>query len=136
GKYFASDHQKDEKPQAKAHRHSDYGPDLRAVEDPGGSLHQRLTRERHVHAHYVCDEPKVRIVVDNVVVGDDERVGCRRSNHGGLSETDEDHGVHLLVDGDSLVILLAGGTKRRQQHDIATAQARWADYKKRRKKEK
>jgi hypothetical protein len=27
------------------------------------------------------------------------------------------------------VILLAGGTKRRQQHDIATAQARWADYK-------
>jgi hypothetical protein len=26
---------------------------------------------------------------------------------------------------DSLVILLAGGTKRRQQHDIATAQARW-----------
>ena len=39
-------------------------------------------------------------------------------------------------DGDSLVILLAGGTKRRQQHDIAMAQARWADYKKRRKKEK
>jgi len=44
--------------------------------------------------------------------------------------------VYFGRDGDSLVILLAGGTKRRQQHDIATAQARWADYKKRRKKEK
>jgi putative addiction module killer protein len=39
-------------------------------------------------------------------------------------------------DGESLVILLAGGTKRRQGHDIAAAQVRWADYKKRRKKEK
>jgi putative addiction module killer protein len=34
-------------------------------------------------------------------------------------------------DGDRLVILLAGGTKSRQQKDIATAQRRWADYKKR-----
>ena len=31
--------------------------------------------------------------------------------------------VYFGRDGDSLVILLAGGTKRRQQHDIATAQA-------------
>jgi putative addiction module killer protein len=43
--------------------------------------------------------------------------------------------VYFGRDGDSLVILLAG-TKRRQQHDIARVQARWADYKKRRKKEK
>ena len=35
-------------------------------------------------------------------------------------------------DGGELVILLAGGTKSRQQHDIEAAQARWADYKKRR----
>ena len=34
--------------------------------------------------------------------------------------------------GDDLVILLAGGTKSRQDRDIAVAQARWADYKKRR----
>lgn len=32
-----------------------------------------------------------------------------------------------------LVILLAGGTKKRQQVDIQTAQARWADYKRRKK---
>jgi putative addiction module killer protein len=39
-------------------------------------------------------------------------------------------------DGESLVILLAGGTKKRQQADIAAAQARWADYKMRKKKER
>jgi putative addiction module killer protein len=41
--------------------------------------------------------------------------------------------VYFGKDGDHLVILLAGGTKSRQQRDIATAQKRWADYKKRKK---
>ena len=36
-------------------------------------------------------------------------------------------------DGDELVILLAGGTKQRQQRDIEAAQKHWADYKDRRK---
>lgn len=36
-------------------------------------------------------------------------------------------------DGDVLVILLAGGTKRRQQRDIESAQARWAIYKRRKR---
>jgi putative component of toxin-antitoxin plasmid stabilization module len=31
------------------------------------------------------------------------------------------------------VILLAGGIKKRQQTDIATAKDRWKDYKKRKK---
>jgi len=35
-------------------------------------------------------------------------------------------------DGDSLVILLAGGTKQRQQRDLNAAQANWQDYKCRR----
>jgi putative addiction module killer protein len=43
--------------------------------------------------------------------------------------------VYLGRDGETLVILLAGGTKRRQQRDIAAAQERWADYKRRRKEE-
>jgi putative addiction module killer protein len=34
--------------------------------------------------------------------------------------------------GDELIVLLAGGTKSRQQQDVATARARWTDYKKRR----
>ena len=39
--------------------------------------------------------------------------------------------VYFGHDGVDLVILLAGGTKRRQQRDVDTAQARWADYKRR-----
>jgi hypothetical protein len=31
-------------------------------------------------------------------------------------------------DGETLVILLGGGTERRQQKDIETAMARWKDY--------
>jgi putative addiction module killer protein len=41
--------------------------------------------------------------------------------------------IYFGKDGDRLVILLAGGTKSRQQKDIAAAQKRWADYKKRKK---
>jgi putative addiction module killer protein len=41
--------------------------------------------------------------------------------------------IYFGKDGDQLVILLAGGTKSRQQRDIATAQKRWVDYKKRKK---
>ena len=36
-------------------------------------------------------------------------------------------------DGDVPVILLAGGTKKRQQRDIETAKLRWADYKRRKR---
>jgi putative addiction module killer protein len=41
--------------------------------------------------------------------------------------------VYFGRDGDVLVILLAGGTKKRQQRDIDAAQARWADYKRRKR---
>jgi putative addiction module killer protein len=41
--------------------------------------------------------------------------------------------VYFGRNGDVLVILLAGGTKRRQQRDIEAAQARWADYKRRKR---
>ena len=44
--------------------------------------------------------------------------------------------LYFGKDGETLVILLAGGTKRRQQQDIADAQARWEDYKRRKRKEK
>ncbi|HXE07063.1 MAG TPA: type II toxin-antitoxin system RelE/ParE family toxin [Acidobacteriaceae bacterium] len=43
--------------------------------------------------------------------------------------------IYFGEDGDTLVILLAGGTKKKQQEDIARAQALWREYK-RRKKEK
>ena len=34
-------------------------------------------------------------------------------------------------DGEKLVVLLTGGTKKRQSKDIEQAQAHWADYKRR-----
>jgi putative addiction module killer protein len=37
--------------------------------------------------------------------------------------------VYLGRDGDMIVILLCGGTKRRQDEDIAKAQQLWRDYK-------
>jgi putative addiction module killer protein len=39
--------------------------------------------------------------------------------------------IYFGRDGDLLVILLAGGTKKRQQEDIRQAKASWADYHKR-----
>jgi putative addiction module killer protein len=41
--------------------------------------------------------------------------------------------VYLGRDGEVLVILLTGGTKKRQQRDIEEATAMWADYKQRRR---
>ena len=43
--------------------------------------------------------------------------------------------VYFGKDGQALVILLAGGTKARQQRDIEAAQAHWADYKRRKRQE-
>ena len=41
--------------------------------------------------------------------------------------------VYFGRDGEVLVILLAGGTKKRQQKDIEAAQARWSNYKRRKR---
>lgn len=39
--------------------------------------------------------------------------------------------VYFGKDGPEIVILLTGGTKKKQQRDIATAHVYWKDYKKR-----
>lgn len=41
--------------------------------------------------------------------------------------------VYCGKDGETLVILLGGGTKKRQQADIVTAQALWREYKARKR---
>lgn len=43
--------------------------------------------------------------------------------------------VYFGKDGETLVILLGGGTKKRQQADIEEAQALWHEYKKRKREE-
>ncbi len=37
--------------------------------------------------------------------------------------------VYFGYEGKSIVIMLAGGSKQRQQRDIAAAKRRWSDYK-------
>ncbi|MBE7157276.1 MAG: type II toxin-antitoxin system RelE/ParE family toxin [Rhodospirillales bacterium] len=58
---------------------------------------------------------------------------------GGVQEFRIDWGpgyrLYFGRDGNTLIILLCGGTKRRQQDDIAEAQAHWAEYKQRKKEE-
>ncbi len=53
----------------------------------------------------------------------------------GVNELKVDFGpgyrVYFGWDGLQLVILLGGGTKKRQQADIVEAQKRWLDYKRR-----
>lgn len=44
--------------------------------------------------------------------------------------------VYFGKDGDTLVILVAGGSKKHQQDDIETAQDGWKDYKRRKAQEK
>jgi putative addiction module killer protein len=39
--------------------------------------------------------------------------------------------VYFGKDGEALVILLGGGTKKRQRRDIEAALANWQDYKRR-----
>lgn len=56
---------------------------------------------------------------------------------GGVYERRIDYGpgyrIYFGMDGETLVVLVGGGTKKRQAQDIATAGERWADYKKRKK---
>ncbi len=55
---------------------------------------------------------------------------------GGVAELKVDFGpgyrIYFGQAGNTVVILLAGGTKKRQSEDIMTAKSRWAEYKARR----
>ncbi len=57
----------------------------------------------------------------------------------GVSEYRIDFGpgyrVYFGRDGDTLIILLCGGTKKRQQKDIVLAQDLWREYKQRKRQE-
>ena len=43
--------------------------------------------------------------------------------------------IYFGRDGEKLIVLLGGGTKRRQQGDIETAKRLWRDYRRRQKEE-
>ncbi len=58
---------------------------------------------------------------------------------GGIFESRIDFGpgyrIYFGRDGDALIILLGGGTKKRQQRDIETARGLWREYDQRKRRE-
>jgi putative addiction module killer protein len=79
---------------------------------------------------------KVSVALTRLELGNDSNT---KSLGGGVFELKVDFGsgyrVYYGKDGDQLIILLAGGTKKRQPEDIETTKALWQDYKQRKKKE-
>ena len=79
---------------------------------------------------------KVAIALTRIEQGN---LSNAKSVGAGLDEYCIDFGpgyrIYFGRDGDRLVILLGGGTTKRQQEDIRRAQALWVDYKRRKKEE-
>jgi len=75
---------------------------------------------------------KVATALDRISQGNMSNV---KGVGGGVLEYRIDYGpgyrIYFGRDGGELVILLAGGTKKRQQLDIETALERWRHYKQR-----
>ena len=80
---------------------------------------------------------KVAIAITRMAQGN---LSNAKSVGAGVKEWRIDFGpgyrIYFGNEGDRLVILLGGGTKKRQQGDIRYAQELWSDYRRRRKKEK
>jgi putative addiction module killer protein len=80
---------------------------------------------------------KVTVALARLQQGNDSNV---RGVGGGVLELRIDYGpgyrVYFGKDGERMVILLGGGTKKRQNRDIRTAQALWTTYKARKQQER
>jgi putative addiction module killer protein len=68
---------------------------------------------------------KVAIAVTKLKQGNFSNVRSMGSDFG------PGYRIYFGRDGDRLVILVGGGTKKRQQNDIYVAVGRWEDYKRR-----
>ena len=77
---------------------------------------------------------KVTIALERLADG---KVSNVKAVGAGVSEYKIDFGpgyrIYFGKEGDKLVVLVAGASKKRQSQDIAAAKGRWADYKKRKK---
>jgi putative addiction module killer protein len=80
---------------------------------------------------------KVTTAVYRVALGNFSNV---RGVGGGVFECKINFGpgyrVYFGKDGEQLVILLGGGTKKRQENDIRRALARWENFRQRKKRNK
>jgi putative addiction module killer protein len=80
---------------------------------------------------------KVTIAITRIAQGN---LSNAKSVGGGVQEYRIDFGpgyrIYFGRDGERLVILLGGGTKKRQQDDIHVARNLWTDYRRRKKEAK
>ncbi len=77
---------------------------------------------------------KVRSAIARMELGN---FGDRKSVGGGVWERridfEQGYRIYFAKDGNDLVLLLFGGTKKRQQSDIDQAKGYWLEYKARKK---
>ncbi len=96
----------------------------------GSCLFSKWFNELETHAALKVRTAIARIETGNL--GDVKPVGQ------GVSERRIDYGpgyrLYFGQDGMKLVVLLAGGTKKRQQKDIDQAKTLWTEYKARKRK--
>jgi len=85
----------------------------------------------------VATATRVAVALERIAQGHTSAI---KSVGEGVSEYKLDFGpgyrIYFGKDGDRLVILLGGGTKKRQSHDIKEAQASWSEYKQLKRDEK
>lgn len=91
--------------------------------------------ERWLKTQDVMTKTRISVALGRVEAGN---LSSLKSLGAGLSEIRLDFGpgyrLYCGMDGDALVILLGGGTKRRQQADIEEAGLLWQEYKRRKGK--
>ncbi len=82
----------------------------------------------------VAAATKVTVALERVAQGNQSSI---KGIGEGVAECRIDFGpgyrIYLGKDGQQLIILLGGGTKKRQDEDIESAKAAWREYKKRKK---
>lgn len=92
--------------------------------------------ERWFHKLDDGAQARITVALDRLERGNFSSV---KSEGAGVQELRLDFGpgyrIYFGRDGERLVILLGGGTKRRQQADIARAHALWQEYRQRKREE-
>jgi putative addiction module killer protein len=97
------------------------------VDDKGNCPFQGWFRRLDLAAKRKVETALARMEQGNL--GDVRSVGKGLSEH--RSHFGPGYSHYFGRDGETLIILLAGGTKKRQRRDIETAEALWQDYKRR-----
>ena len=86
-----------------------------------------------VEARAAAKVRRAIIKIENGNLGNTHPVGFGREVREIVIDIGPGYRVYFAQDGNEVIILLAGGTKQRQQRDIDIAHERWADYKRRKR---